>query len=66
MQSGRRGYGFFDWFDAPICVRARQVIPGLLRRVQALEEMHNAQKKREKKLLTMLVVAVFMILWMMC
>ena len=30
-------YGFFRWHDPQICVRSKQIIPGLLRRIQELE-----------------------------
>ncbi|GFP88182.1 hypothetical protein PHJA_000961900 [Phtheirospermum japonicum] len=28
---------YFSWIDPPICARARQIIPGLLKRVNRLE-----------------------------
>ena len=29
--------GFFRWHDPPICERSKQIIPGLLRRIQELQ-----------------------------
>ncbi|KAK1571338.1 hypothetical protein Q3G72_015354 [Acer saccharum] len=29
--------GYFRWHDSPICERSKQIIPGLLRRIQELE-----------------------------
>ncbi|KAK1577794.1 hypothetical protein Q3G72_004815 [Acer saccharum] len=29
--------GYFRWHDPPICERSKQIIPGLLRRIQELE-----------------------------
>ncbi|GJR19132.1 hypothetical protein Tco_0967659 [Tanacetum coccineum] len=33
--------GFFDWFDPPMCARSTQIIPGLLRSRNLLEESRN-------------------------
>ena len=57
--------GFFEWVNVPLSASAIQIIPGLLRRIQVLEEENNTQKKKEKRLFFMLGVAVCLILWMM-
>ena len=49
---------FFGWYDPPICNRARQVTPDLLRRVNLLEERVEAQKRRKRKLLVVVFVCV--------
>lgn len=45
--------GFFQWVDAPLCNRAKVVIPGLLRRLRAMESEHEKQlvevQKRESR-----------------
>ncbi|PIN06779.1 hypothetical protein CDL12_20663 [Handroanthus impetiginosus] len=41
-----RGCSFFSWMDPPVCERSRQIIPGLLRRVNKLE---NEVTKFEKE-----------------
>ncbi|KAH7842373.1 hypothetical protein Vadar_004542 [Vaccinium darrowii] len=53
--------GYFMWVDAPMCDRARVVIPGLLRSIGRLE----AQVRREKKIKMYLVVALITswVLW---
>ncbi|PWA36196.1 zinc finger, GRF-type [Artemisia annua] len=62
LNPGRRFYscpkqddcGFFDWFDPPMCARAVNIIPGLLRGRNELQEANNAlvhQNGRLKKLL---------------
>ena len=56
--NGNLGCNFFGWYDPPICNRARQVIPGLLRKVDLLEKKVEAQKKRERKLLVVICVSV--------
>ena len=49
---------FFEWIDPPICPQARQVIPGLLRRVNILEEELNVQKLNAKRLRVLLILAM--------
>ena len=55
------GCNFFCWFDLPIFNRARQVIPGLLYRVNLLEEKVEAQKRRDEKLLVAVFVCVIVV-----
>ncbi|KAL1819983.1 hypothetical protein ACET3Z_014852 [Daucus carota] len=44
---------FFQWTDAPLCNRAKVVIPGLLRRLSTMEGKHEKQmvefQKRESR-----------------
>ncbi|KAG8378642.1 hypothetical protein BUALT_Bualt07G0006600 [Buddleja alternifolia] len=40
---------YFVWIDPPICTRARQIIPGLLRRVNRFEEDLNRFEEDLKK-----------------
>ena len=47
---GNGGCNYFGWYDPPICARGRQIIPGLLKRVDLLEKKVEAVKRRERKL----------------
>ena len=40
---------FFCWYDPPICNQARQVILGLLRKIDLLEKKVEAQKKKREE-----------------
>ncbi|KAL0398485.1 UNVERIFIED_CONTAM: hypothetical protein Sradi_2191800 [Sesamum radiatum] len=43
---GRGNCAFFAWEDPPICARSKLIIPGLLRKINALEDkVANLQKK---------------------
>ncbi|KAL0360354.1 UNVERIFIED_CONTAM: hypothetical protein Sradi_3719900 [Sesamum radiatum] len=43
---GRGNCAFFAWEDPPICARSKLIIPGLLRKINALEDkVVNLQKK---------------------
>ncbi|GFP92200.1 hypothetical protein PHJA_001364100 [Phtheirospermum japonicum] len=48
---------YFFWIDLPICARARQVIPGLLKRVNRLEGDLGRRNFREKLLWMVLIVS---------
>ena len=59
------GCGFFKWVDAPLCNRAKVVIPGLLRRLRSMKA-ENEKKlievkkmKNRKRRLRMVLVFVF-------
>ncbi|CAA0840855.1 DNA topoisomerase 3-alpha [Striga hermonthica] len=41
----RGGCKFFDWEDPPMCRRAMAIIPGLLRKVNAMEAENEKLKK---------------------
>lgn len=61
MQDGRKkGCNFHLWFDPPMCPRSKTIIPGLLRKVEKLEDVVAAKKKKER-LLLMVVVLMFVI-----
>ncbi|GER30040.1 GRF zinc finger containing protein [Striga asiatica] len=42
------GCKYFGWVDPPLCARAQQIIPGLLRRLNEMEE--SKENKKLKKL----------------
>ncbi|KAJ4813130.1 GRF zinc finger protein [Rhynchospora pubera] len=44
-----RSCGFFFWYDAPVQDRAKEVINGLLGRLNNLEREKNAKESKEKK-----------------
>lgn len=50
---GSGGCRYFQWVDAPLCNRAQIIIPGLLRRLKAMEANHEMQllevQKRENR-----------------
>ena len=48
--------GFFLWVDPPMCNRAKEVIPGLLKKTSMLEEKLKLQRAKAKWLITMLVL----------
>ncbi|KAK6158799.1 hypothetical protein DH2020_006113 [Rehmannia glutinosa] len=45
LQYSGGGCSFFDWEDPPMCRRSRVIIPGLLRKINALKEDVNALKE---------------------
>ena len=57
--------GFFKWVNAPLCNRAKVVIPGLLRRLRAMEAENEKKLIEVKKMenrkwrLHMVLVLVF-------
>ncbi|GFQ05671.1 hypothetical protein PHJA_002711200 [Phtheirospermum japonicum] len=51
------GCTYFSWVDAPMCDRARHIIPGLLRRVNRLEAEVQRKNLREKLVWVALVVS---------
>ena len=50
--NGNLGCNFFGWYDLPICNRTRQVIPGLLRKIDLLEKKVEAQKKKGEEVVS--------------
>ena len=54
--------GFFTWHDPPMCTRSREIIPGLLRRINTAEAQVNRGKKKEK-MFGFLLIASWMILF---
>ncbi|GKA77915.1 zinc finger, GRF-type containing protein [Tanacetum coccineum] len=65
--SGRRFYGcptlsptcvnFLRWYDPPMCQRSVQIIPGLLRSRNELEEILAMVEEKRRKLLTFLIIS---------
>ncbi|GJU53404.1 zinc finger, GRF-type containing protein [Tanacetum coccineum] len=65
--SGRRFYGcptlspacvnFLRWFDPPMCQRSVQIIPGLLRSRNELEEILAMVEEKRRKLLKFLIIS---------
>ncbi|KAG8369541.1 hypothetical protein BUALT_Bualt14G0024200 [Buddleja alternifolia] len=51
------GCAYFMWLDPPMCTRARQIIPGLLRRVNRFEEDLKKKSKRERLFWVALLVS---------
>ena len=37
MQNKNLKCGFFEWLDPPMCSRSKQIIPGLLKKINRLE-----------------------------
>ncbi|KAK4425440.1 hypothetical protein Salat_1738000 [Sesamum alatum] len=49
--SGQGSYcGSFEWVDPPMCPRAKEVIPGLLKRLNQYEEAVEIAKHRESQI----------------
>ncbi|XP_021825368.1 uncharacterized protein At4g04775 [Prunus avium] len=44
--NSRRGMHFFEWVDNETCPRGKQVVPGLLRRLRAMEEEGRAKEEQ--------------------
>ncbi|CAL2255855.1 unnamed protein product [Prunus armeniaca] len=42
----RRGIHYFEWVDNETCPRGKQVVPGLLRRLRAMEEEGRAKEEQ--------------------
>ncbi|GKE37018.1 zinc finger, GRF-type containing protein [Tanacetum coccineum] len=65
--SGRRFYGcptlsptcvnFLRWYDPPMCQRSIQIIPGLLRSHNELEEIVAMVEEKQRKLLKFLIIS---------
>ena len=47
---GPGGCGFFAWLDPPMCQRALDVIPGLLRSKNQVEGRLRAKEKQARRL----------------
>ena len=67
---GSGGCRYFQWVDAPLCNRAKVVIPGLLRRLNAMEAHHKLEllevQKRESRKWMFRSVICFVILMLVC
>lgn len=66
------GCNYFRWVDAPLCERARIIIPGLIRRINMLEgeikvlEEKNVKKSSCNKSMLVLFVTMFIICMFLC
>ncbi|KAG8381382.1 hypothetical protein BUALT_Bualt06G0116400 [Buddleja alternifolia] len=48
---GRSGCTFFDWYDPPMCARAKVLIPGLQRKINGLEkQVEEMQREMQRKM----------------
>ena len=61
----QHGCRFFNWHDAPMCARGRQVIPSLLRRVLLLEDELNEEKRNSRKLWMLVIMALLIVGWLL-
>ncbi|GFQ03769.1 hypothetical protein PHJA_002520700 [Phtheirospermum japonicum] len=48
---------YFSWIDPPICTRAHQIIPGLLKQVNRLEGYLGRRNFREKLLWMVFIIS---------
>ncbi|GJZ89885.1 zinc finger, GRF-type containing protein [Tanacetum coccineum] len=48
---------FLIWYDPPMCQRSVQIIPGLLRSRNELEEILAMVEEKRRKLLTFLIIS---------
>ncbi|KAK6138994.1 hypothetical protein DH2020_027264 [Rehmannia glutinosa] len=46
----RGGCQFFSWEDPPMCNRARQIIPGLLRKINKIQDELEKMKDKNARL----------------
>ncbi|KAI8009455.1 DNA topoisomerase 3-alpha [Camellia lanceoleosa] len=51
------GCNHFTWIDPPMCDRAVQIIPGLLKKLNKMEAQLKKRTKRERKLWICLVLS---------
>ncbi|BBN67387.1 hypothetical protein Prudu_63S000400 [Prunus dulcis] len=49
MQRNRRNGHHWEWLDAPTCARGKELIPGLLRRMRAVEEDLKLTEEQKKE-----------------
>ncbi|KAL7132165.1 hypothetical protein ABFS83_12G053600 [Erythranthe nasuta] len=52
-----RGCNYFVWIDPPMCDRSRQIIPGLLRKINMREEELMKKSSREKCLWIAVIIS---------
>ncbi|CAA0823610.1 Unknown protein [Striga hermonthica] len=53
----RNGCKYYVWIDPPMCTRARQIIPGLKRRLDEAEAELASNRKRARKMWFALVAS---------
>ncbi|WOG86538.1 hypothetical protein DCAR_0205749 [Daucus carota subsp. sativus] len=61
VRNRSRGCNFHMWHDPAVGDRARNIIPGLLRRIQRLEDEIKRRRDKEKLLLISLSIAVIIV-----
>ncbi|KAL8053324.1 hypothetical protein ABFX02_05G063400 [Erythranthe guttata] len=54
------GCNYFVWTDPPMCERSRQIIPGLLRRINKQEE----EMKKKQRFLWMTLICSWFLLYL--
>ncbi|WOH13735.1 hypothetical protein DCAR_0933246 [Daucus carota subsp. sativus] len=55
LKNERSGCGYYLWHDPPIGGRYQNIIPGLLRKIDKLEDEIKALKKKQKMTICILV-----------
>ena len=55
-------YKYFEWFDEPICVRGRSIIPGLLSKMNRMEETIEKKRRREKILICIIFLLAMLVI----
>ncbi|MFS7998054.1 hypothetical protein Hanom_Chr12g01149161 [Helianthus anomalus] len=63
MKMQESNCGFFDWIDPEMCQRSREIIPGLIRGRNVLEEQLRGQVEEARRLKKYLKISwVFFVL----
>lgn len=63
----RNGCTFWEWADPEMCDRSKHIIPGLLRKINRLEEERNAGKGKMKNPWFWVSVFMFgMVIYLLC
>ncbi|PSS11951.1 Eukaryotic translation initiation factor 3 subunit B like [Actinidia chinensis var. chinensis] len=55
--------GFFVWVDPPLCARAKQIIPRMLRRTNELQGKLQVHRRREKWFIVCIVISWIFLWW---
>ena len=53
---------YFEWLDEPICARGRSIIPGLLRRINKMEETIEKGRRREKIMICIILMLAMLLM----
>ncbi|CAA0806726.1 Unknown protein [Striga hermonthica] len=59
------GCTYHVWVDPPMCYRAQQLIPGLLKRAKKLEE-EIARRKKWERLMLLAIVGLIVLCFLKC
>ena len=65
QKNERNGCGYYLWHDPPVGGRYQNIIPGLLRKIDKLEDEIKALKKKEQKMTMWLMVVGGILVLMM-